>query len=133
MYFSSEIRQQVEIERHCHSVDVQNQYTGALFEHNITRIDAIICRNHHNSIQERSKHLAINTIGRLDHQSHTSRINQHTSRIKTLERKVRTLNTALHDNNVGSHSVCNNNEEFYANISSLRRKQIIGQIRSSTL
>ena len=105
MYFASEIRQQVEIERHCHSADVQNQYKGALFEHNIAHIDAIICQNHHYSTQEQSKQLAINTIGRLDHQSHTSRLNQYTSRLETLERQVRTLTTAFYDNNVGGHSV----------------------------
>ena len=50
------------------------------------------------------------TIGRLDHQSHTSRLDQHTSRLETLERNVRTINTALDNNNVGGHSVRNNDD-----------------------
>ena len=112
MYYASEIRQQVELEQHCHSEDAQNQYKGAPFENNITCIDAIICRDHHhNSTQEPSKQLAINTIGRIDHQSHTSRLNQHTLRLEALKRQVQMLNTALHDNNVGGHSVCNNNDD----------------------
>ena len=64
MYYASEIRLQVAIKRHCHSVDVQNQYKGALFEHNIARIEAIIRRDHHhNNTQERSEQLAVNTMG----------------------------------------------------------------------
>ena len=68
MYYASEIRQQVEIERHCHSEDVQNQYKGALFENNIACIDAIICwDHHHDTTQEKNKQLAVNTMGQLDH------------------------------------------------------------------
>ena len=44
-------------------------------------------------------------MGRLDHQSLTSCLNQHTSRLETLEHQVRLFTTAIHDNNVGGHSV----------------------------
>mmetsp|Transcript_30728 Transcript_30728/g.34399 ORF Transcript_30728/g.34399 Transcript_30728/m.34399 type:complete len:939 (-) Transcript_30728:336-3152(-) len=106
MYYASEIRRQVEIEQHCNSEDVRNQYKGALFEHTIARIDAIIRRNHHHdTTQGRNEQLAINSMGKLDHQSHTTRLVQHTSRLETLERQLRTLTAAIHDNNVGGHSV----------------------------
>ena len=88
MYYASEIRLQVASERHSQSEHVQNQYKG-LFEYNIDRIDTIICRNYHATTPERDKQLGINSIARLDHQSHTSRLNQHTSRLETLERQVR--------------------------------------------
>ena len=43
-------------------------------------------------------------MGKLDHQSHTSRLNQHTSRLEYLKRQVRMLTTAIHNNNFGGHS-----------------------------
>ena len=112
MYYASEIRLQVEREQHCHNKDIQNQYKGALFENNIACIDAIIRRN--DTTQGRSEQLVINTMGRLDHQSHTSRLDQHTSRLETLERQVRSITTGIHKNNVGGHSIrgaTNNNDD----------------------
>ena len=79
MYYASEIRQQVASKRYCQGKDIRNRHKGALFENSIARIDAIICRNHQDTSQGRNKQLAINSIRKLDYQSHTSGLNQHTS------------------------------------------------------
>ena len=43
-------------------------------------------------------------MNKLDHQSHTSRLDQHISWLRYLERQVRMLTTAIHDNNFWGHS-----------------------------
>ena len=79
IYYAFEIRLQVASKRHRQGEDVQNRHKGALFENSIARIDAIICQNHQDTTQGRKEQLDINSLGRLDHQSHTCRLNQQTS------------------------------------------------------
>ena len=104
MYYASEIRQHVASERYCQGEDIRNRYKGALFEHSIARIDALIRRNHQDTTQGRNEQLVINSMGKLDHQSHTSRLDQHTSRLEYFEhfeRQVRIITTAIETNNFG--------------------------------
>ena len=75
MYYASEIRQHVASERYCQGEDIRNRYKGALFEHSIARIDAMIRQNHQVTTQRRNKQLAINSMEKLDHQSYTSQLN----------------------------------------------------------
>ena len=88
--------------------EIVRQYIKSKIRTNtkINYLTSIIHQNHHDPTQGRTEQLAINSIGKLDHQSHTCRLDQHTSRLETLESQMRMLTTAIH-----ARVVTNNNDD----------------------
>mmetsp|Transcript_33295 Transcript_33295/g.37223 ORF Transcript_33295/g.37223 Transcript_33295/m.37223 type:complete len:110 (-) Transcript_33295:509-838(-) len=84
MYYAHEIRNIVAAEQYSSCERIRNRYIGALFENTIACVDDDVRGIHHpqDTTQGRSKQqLITNSMGKLDHQSHTSRLYQHTSRL----------------------------------------------------